>query len=111
MENILEMFQGMGATQLAMLALGVWLLWPKIQELLNLNKKDEEDTNVVDPVLPDVDPPKNDNSEVVVDDINLTQLVHDWETLTDKCCAAGLDDACAKLKDVFPLLVKVRESE
>lgn len=38
----------------------------------------------------------------------LTDIVRKWESLETACRKANLDEACAKLNDVFPLLIKTK---
>jgi len=45
------------------------------------------------------------------DDHDLTDLVCKWECLADAVHEAELHDACKKLEEVFPLLIKVRKIE
>jgi len=38
----------------------------------------------------------------------LTDIVRKWESLESACSKAGLNDACVKLNEVFPLLIKTK---
>ena len=38
----------------------------------------------------------------------LTDIVRKWESLESACTKAGLNDACVKLNEVFPLLIKTK---
>jgi len=40
----------------------------------------------------------------------LTDIVRKWESLESACAKAGLNDACVKLNEVFPLLIKTKTS-
>lgn len=91
MESILGIFKNLDALQWVMLAGGLFLLWPTIQN--KLFKKDQDD---------------NDDK---VHDHDLTELVCKWECLCDACHNHGLHDACGKLKEVFPMLIKPYEKD
>jgi hypothetical protein len=43
----------------------------------------------------------------VEEEIRLTSIVSKWERLRDACHDAGLNKACDKLDEVFPMLVEV----
>ena len=42
---------------------------------------------------------------------DLTKIVRQWQTLTESCEEVGLDEACKRLEEVFPLLISAREKE
>lgn len=97
MDQVIEFFKGLDALQWVLLAGGLFLLWPTIQEKLGLNKGNGG-TNVV----PDEPKPEPEDHK----DHDLTGLVCKWECLCDACHEHELHEACAKLKEVFPMLVK-----
>jgi hypothetical protein len=51
------------------------------------------------------------NTDDCVTQHDLTNLVCKWECLTDSCEYMGLEAACEKLYEVFPLLIQVREED
>lgn len=59
-------------------------------------------------------PVKNPNIEVGTtssdESHTLTDIVRKWESLESACAKAGLNDACVKLNEVFPLLIKTKTS-
>jgi len=93
MDQIIEFFKGLDALQWILLAGGLFLLWPTISEKLGFSNK-----NVAPSVEPDAKP-----------DHDLTSLVSKWECLADCCHEHELHKACAKLQEVFPMLVKPYE--
>lgn len=57
---------------------------------------------------------KNDNGSLVFPDCQdheLTNIVCKWEHLADACEYMGLEEASAKLDEVFPLLIKIRTDD
>jgi len=55
-----------------------------------------------------------DNDDLDLHDCHehdLTNLVCKWECLADACKYMGLEEASAKLDEVFPLLIKVRTDD
>lgn len=111
MDQVIEFFKGLDALQWILLAGGLFLLWPTIQEKLGLNQgggnvTPDEPTPDTPDVKPDTpDHPDHDN------EYDLTGLVCKWECLCDACHENGLHDACGKLAEVFPMLVKPYEKE
>ncbi len=56
--------------------------------------------------------PKEKNRVVLRDeDLDLTNIVCKWECLADACEYMGLEEASAKLDEVFPLLIKIRTDD
>tara|TARA_Y100001938_G_C8083432_1_gene430496 strand:+ start:291 stop:596 length:306 start_codon:yes stop_codon:yes gene_type:complete len=97
METVLSFFRGLDAFQWVLIVAGLVLLWPTIQErLVKLFTKTE-----------DVEVPVIDNETIKKDD--LTSLVYKWEVLYESCRQHDLNDACDKLKEVFPMLIKPYE--
>jgi hypothetical protein len=101
MDQLFEFFKGLDTFQWVLLAGGLFLLWPTIQEKLGgLVKTDGGD------VQPEPEPqPSPDNGH----NHDLTALVEKWECLCDCCHEHGLHNACDKLQEVFPMLVKPYE--
>lgn len=101
METVLSFFRGLDAFQWVLVVAGLVLLWPTIQErLVKLFTKTENETE-------DVEVPVIDNETIKKDD--LTSLVYKWEVLYESCRQHDLNDACNKLKEVFPMLIKPYE--
>ena len=56
--------------------------------------------------------PKEKNRVVLCDEnLDLTNIVCKWECLADACEYMGLEEASAKLDEVFPLLIKIRADD
>ena len=74
-------------------------LWPVLKRLIS---------NVEVPdIIPNGPPhgPHDDHEDC------LRELVDKWEDLADCCHDCGVHDACNKLEEVFPMLIKVKEDE
>ena len=101
METVLSFFRGLDAFQWVLIVAGFVLLWPTIRDrLVKLFTKTENETE-------DVEVPVIDNETIKKDD--LTSLVYKWEVLYESCRQHDLNDACNKLKEVFPMLIKPYE--
>ena len=100
MDQVLEFLKGLGVVQWALIAGGIFLMWPKLSELLVglvVEKKDEV------PVSPEtIDEVPGDKDL----EYNLLEIVSRWESLSDCCDDHEVHDACDKLQEIFPLLVK-----
>jgi len=88
--KMLEFFQGLDAVQWVLLVGGVLLLAPTAYGYLATDDDEEKD----------------DKKDVKEDLDDLTGLVYKWEQFHDSCHEAGLDEACEKLFEMFPLLIK-----
>jgi|15BtaG_2_1085339.scaffolds.fasta_scaffold00006_75 hypothetical protein len=93
MDNILGFVKNLDTFQLILLAAGAFLLWPTIQGYLGDFWDDSE------------------KKPVVHNESELADLVCKWECLADGCREHGLDEACVKLKEVFPMLVDAHKEE
>ena len=102
MEIVLGFFRGLSAFQWILIAGGCVLLWPTIQE--QLSKLFKKDNGPDDPV-----PVPSPDEEVDEHTHDLTSLVCKWEQLCDACHEHELHEACDKLKEVFPMLIKSYE--
>jgi hypothetical protein len=90
---MLDFFTNVQPLQLVLVGIGLFLVFPHIRDMFkNRNPKTPADRLVLD------DP-----------DHNLTELVCQWECLSNACEQLGLKEASAKLEEVFPLLAKGRK--
>lgn len=87
---MLEFLTNLSAVQWVLVGIGIIILLPNIFELV---KK--------------IPLPKIKTSNTTGDGA-LTDIVSKWECLHDACSEEGLEDACEKLEDMFPCLIKVR---
>lgn len=102
--DLQELFSNLTTFQWVLLGVAAFLLWPQISKLLVKEDKEEKK----EPSKPEV-PNEDELSED--EDYDLTTLVYKWETFTDACHEQGLHEACAKAKEIFPLLVKPYEKK
>lgn len=104
MESLLDFINDMDVVTLALIGLGVILVFPVISSkgkdiatsVQNFIKKLWKAKPVVKPVVvptPVDEPP------------NMAELVTMWESLHDGCAENDLTEACAKLDEVWPLLL------
>lgn len=102
MESLLDFIKGMDGVTLALIGLGVILVFPvlssKIKDIAGslggFIKKVWDSKPIVKPVPPPVYQPAS-----------MTELVSLWEQLHDGCAENDLTEACAKLDEVWPLLI------
>jgi hypothetical protein len=103
MESLLDFIKGMDGVTLALIGLGVILVFPVISSkakdiatsIKSFIKKTWEAKPIIKPVVPNsVDEPPS-----------MTELVTMWEALHDGCAENDLAEACAKLDEVWPLLL------
>jgi hypothetical protein len=87
---MLEFLTNLSPIQWVLIGIGIIILLPNIIELF---KK--------------IPLPKVKTSDAS-DDGALTDIVSKWECLHNACAKEGLEDACEKLEDMFPCLIKVR---
>lgn len=101
MDQLQELFSNLTVFQWVLIGLAGFLLWPYISSLFTEEKPKEDSPSVVLPVNED-----HKDDVKVTDDYDLTSLVYKWETFTDACHDHELHEACKKLEEVFPMLVK-----
>ena len=90
---MLEFFKGLDMVQWALLAGGGLLLAPTAyKHFASYFTSDSDEDNKVD-------------EKQVTGGEELTNLVKEWEQLHTSCHNAGLDGACEKLFELFPMLV------
>lgn len=102
MQSLLDFINGMDGVTLALIGLGVILVFPvfssKIKDVAgslgDFIKKAWNSKPVIKPVPKPVDEPAS-----------MTELVSLWEALHDGCAENDLSEACAKLDEVWPLLI------
>ena len=87
---MLEFLKNLSPMQYILIGIGVLILLPNIIELF---KKVP---------LPKIETSNSSDKRA------LTDIVSKWECLHDACSQEGLEDACEKLEDMFPCLIKVR---
>ena len=88
---MLEFLTNLSPVQWILIGIGILILSPNIIELF---KKVP---------IPKIETSKSSDKRA------LTDIVSKWECLHDACSAEGLKDACEKLEDMFPCLIKVRD--
>ena len=88
---MLEFLTNLSPMQLILIGIGVLILLPNI---IDLFKKMP---------IPKIKTSDTDGKNALAD------IVGKWECLHDACDERGLLDACERLQEVFPLLVKVRD--
>ena len=98
MESLLDFIKGMDAVTLVLIGLGVILAFPvlfsKIKEVAGSLTGFIKNAWKTKPVPPPVYQPAS-----------MTELVSLWEQLHDGCAENDLSEACAKLDEVWPLLI------
>ena len=90
---MLTFFTNLQPIQLILLVVGLLILFPAIIPFLKTSSEKLKKAWVSKK-----SPPEN----------RLTSLVSQWETFCRECADLGLDEAVAKLEEVFPLLGKIR---
>lgn len=91
---IVDYLKNLSATQIVFLSLGVVLLIISSKDsIISFIKGLLSKRKLVDTT------PSNK--------INLTSIVSQWETLSNSCKQANLNDAYNKLQEVFPMLISV----
>ena len=86
---MLEFLTNLSLMQWILVGIGIIILLPNIIELF---KKVP---------IPKIETSKSSDKRA------LTYIVSKWECLHDACVEEGLNDACEKLEDMFPCLIKV----
>lgn len=88
MNQIIELVKSLDTMQMLLFGAAILLLWPNIVKLYKSSKEK---------LIPST--PKPESHE-------LTNLICKWECLADECHKLGLHDACKKLEECFPMLIK-----
>lgn len=91
MTQLLDFIKSLDTMQVLLVGAALLLLWPQITKLYKASKEKL--------ITPHPAPTSHE----------LTQLICKWECLADECHELGLHDACKKLKEVFPMLIKTYE--
>tara|TARA_Y100000310_G_scaffold342927_1_gene448278 strand:- start:1912 stop:2232 length:321 start_codon:yes stop_codon:yes gene_type:complete len=86
---MLEFLKTLTILQWVLLGGGACLIFPVVRDFLGKIRNT--------PKLP---------VKTVTDSPDLTSIVHKWEVLYDACASAGLEEARAKLYEVFPMFAK-----
>ena len=98
----MEIISSISPVQWVFIGVGILLLapglWPIIKKMLSGLD--------VPNIIPDNPHGPHDGHEDCLRD-----LVDKWEDLSDCCHNCGLHDACEKLEEVFPMLIKVKEDD
>ena len=105
MESLLDFIKGMDGVTLALIGLGVILVFPALYIFISSKIKDIAGSlggfikKVWDskPIVKPVPTP-------VYQPASMTELVSLWEQLHDGCAENDLSEACAKLDEVWPHL-------